>query len=191
MNRPTAVRWRILAILALASFIAYVLRTNLSFAAPAMMADLGMDEIRWGYVLAAFTAGYAIFQFPGGVLGDRFGPRRVLTAIAVLWTVLTLATVLVPGRPDGESSGGAMLVVGSLVIMRFLVGAVHAPMFPVMNTSVVRWFPVGGWARCPSADHRAVRLAFCLHDHCAAGRAGRRSLVVVLARQSGRSRRGE
>ena len=35
--RPTAIRWRILLILALASFISYVLRTNLSFAAPAMM----------------------------------------------------------------------------------------------------------------------------------------------------------
>ena len=83
-TRATAIRWRILLILALASFISYVLRTNLSFAAPAMMEDLGLNEIQWGWVLAAFTAGYAIFQFPGGILGDRFGPRRVLAVIAVL-----------------------------------------------------------------------------------------------------------
>ena len=81
-GRPTAVRWKILIILALASFISYVLRTNFSFAAPEMMEDLGLSEIQWGWVLAAFTAGYAIFQFPGGILGDRFGPRRVLTVIA-------------------------------------------------------------------------------------------------------------
>jgi ACS family glucarate transporter-like MFS transporter len=141
-GRATAVRWRILLILALASFVSYVLRTNMSFAAPEMMADLGLSEIQWGYVLAAFTAGYAVFQFPGGILGDRFGPRRVLTAIAVLWGALTLFTSFVPG--PGTASVG--IIIGSLFVVRFLVGAVHAPIFPVMNASIVRWFPVGGWA---------------------------------------------
>ena len=107
-----------------------------------MMKDLGLDEVQWGWVLAAFTAGYALFQFPGGILGDRFGPRRVLTAIAVLWAVLTVVTSLVPG-PEAASTG---LIIGVLFLVRFLVGAVHAPIFPVMNASIVRWFPVGGWA---------------------------------------------
>jgi ACS family glucarate transporter-like MFS transporter len=141
-NKPTVIRWKILLILALASFISYVLRTNLSFAAPEMMSDLGLSEIQWGWVLAAFTAGYAIFQFPGGILGDRFGPRRVLTAIAVLWAVLTVATSLVPGR----DTGSVTLVIGSLFLVRFLVGATHAPIFPVMNASISRWFPPGRWA---------------------------------------------
>jgi ACS family glucarate transporter-like MFS transporter len=124
------------------SFISYVLRTNLSFAAPDMMADLGLDEIQWGYVLAAFTAGYTLFQFPGGVLGDRFGPRRVLTAIALLWAVITVLTSLVPGR-DLSSVG---LILGALLLVRFMVGASHAPIFPVANSSIVRWFPPGRWA---------------------------------------------
>jgi ACS family glucarate transporter-like MFS transporter len=141
-SKPTFIRWKILAILALASFISYVLRTNLSFAAPEMMSDLGLSEIEWGWVLAAFTAGYAIFQFPGGILGDRFGPRRVITAIAVLWAVLTVATSLVPGR----ESASTFLIIAALFLVRFLVGAVHAPIFPVMNASIVRWFPPGGWA---------------------------------------------
>ncbi len=141
-SRPSIIRWKILVILALASFISYVLRTNLSFAAPEMMKDLGLDEVQWGWVLAAFTAGYALFQFPGGILGDRFGPRRVLTAIAVLWAVLTVVTSLVPG-PEAASTG---LIIAVLFLVRFLVGAVHAPIFPVMNASIVRWFPVGGWA---------------------------------------------
>ena len=76
-NKASTVRLRVLAILIAMSFIAYVLRTNLSFAAPEMMADLGLSEIQWGWVMAAFTAGYTIFQFPGGLLGDRRGPRRV------------------------------------------------------------------------------------------------------------------
>jgi len=140
--RASTVRWRILAILVGMSFISYVLRTNLSFAAPEMMADLGLNEIQWGYVLAAFTAGYTIFQFPGGLLGDRFGPRRVLVAITVLWAVMTAVTSLVPGH----GSASAAMIIGALVVVRFLVGAAHAPIFPVVNASVVRWFPPGSWA---------------------------------------------
>lgn len=134
-------RWRVLGILILASFISYVLRTNLSFAAPDMMGDLGFGEVQWGWVLAGFTAGYALFQFPGGILGDRFGSRRVLTAIAILWAVLTAATSAIPG-PQAVST---TLIMALLFIIRFLVGAVHAPIFPVTNSSIVRWFPVGGW----------------------------------------------
>ena len=140
--KPTLIRWKILAILALASFVSYVLRTNLSFAAPEMMGDLGLSEIQWGWVLAAFTAGYAIFQFPGGVLGDKFGPRRVITAIAILWAVFTVITSLVPGKDTASTT----LIIASLFLVRFLVGAAHAPIFPVMNASIARWFPPGGWA---------------------------------------------
>ena len=39
-NKPTAVRWRILAIIIFASFFSYVLRSNLSLAPQAMMTDL-------------------------------------------------------------------------------------------------------------------------------------------------------
>src|SRR5210317_603544 len=152
--RPTAIRWKILIILALASFISYVLRTNLSFAAPEMMRDLGLSEIEWGWVLAAFTTGYALFQIPGGVLGDRFGPRRVLTLIAVTWSVLTFATSIVPG----QESASHFLIIASLFVVRFLVGAAHAPIFPVMNASIVRWFPKGGWALPAGLSSTALTL---------------------------------
>ena len=141
-KKPTLIRWRILLILVLASFISYFLRSNMSIAAPAMISDLSLTEIQWGWILAAFTAGYALFQFPGGILGDKFGPRSVLTAIAIGWAVLTFATSLVPG----PGSASTAVIIGLLFLVRFLVGAVHAPIFPVMNASIVRWFPVGGWA---------------------------------------------
>ena len=93
MNKgASTVRWRILSILILASFVSYVLRANLSIAPQAMMSDLGLSEIQWGWVMAAFPLGYAIFQFPGGLFADRFGPRFALTLIAVAWAVLTIAT---------------------------------------------------------------------------------------------------
>jgi ACS family glucarate transporter-like MFS transporter len=155
-NKATSIRWRILGILVFASFVSYVLRSNISIAAPAMIADLGLTEIQWGWILAAFTAGYALFQFPGGLLGDRFGPRRMLTAIAVLWCVLTIATTLVPGQ-ETASTG---LIIVSLLLVRFVVGAVHAPIFPVMNVSIMRWFPVGGWAFPTGLSSTGLTLGF-------------------------------
>ena len=141
-NKATSIRWRILGLLVFASFVSYLLRSNISIAAPVMIAELGLSEIQWGWILAAFTTGYAMFQFPGGLLGDRFGPRRILTAIAVLWGILTIVTSLVPGQ-EAASTG---LIITSLILVRFLVGVVQAPVFPVMNVSIMRWFPVGGWA---------------------------------------------
>ena len=140
--RPTNVRWRILSIMMLVSFTSYLLRGNLSIAAPGMMADLQLTEIQWGWVMSAFPLSYALFQFPGGLFGDRFGPRKALTAIALAWAVLIIATSLVPGRDT--SSVPTILV--SLIGVQFLVGMAHAPVFPVMNVSIERWFPVGSWA---------------------------------------------
>jgi MFS transporter, ACS family, glucarate transporter len=142
MNRPSGVRWRVLALLVIASFISYVLRSNISVAGPAMMADLGLSEQQLGYILAAFTAGYTVFQFPGGVFGVRIGPRRALTTIMVLWGLLTILTSTAPG---GGMAGTTITVV-TLIAVRFLVGAVHAPIYPLTGGVVERWFPLGSWA---------------------------------------------
>ncbi len=141
-NKATNVRWRILMVLVFASFVSYILRANLSIAAPAMIPDLGVSEVQWGWILAAFTAGYAIFQFPGGLLADRYGPRAVLTVIAVLWGLLTILTSMMPG--SGSASVG--VIIGAMILVRFLVGATHAPIFPTVGASISRWFPVGSWA---------------------------------------------
>jgi len=141
-NRPTFVRWRVFSILILASFIAYTLRYNFSTAAPAMMADLGLTEIQWGWTVAAFLTSYALFQLPGGLLGDRFGPRRLVTIMAVLWATLTAVTTLVPSA-EFASVG---VIMASLMLVRFLAGVAHAPIYPATNPVVVNWFPVGGWA---------------------------------------------
>lgn len=155
-QRPTNVRWLVFLALALASFISYVLRSNVSIAAPTMIDDLGLSEIQWGWVLAAFTAGYAIFQFPGGIFGDKVGSRKALAIIAALWSVFMILTVAIPG-PDVASVG---VVIGSLMAVRFLVGAVHAPIFPVLNTAISRWFPVGGYALPLGLSSTALTLGF-------------------------------
>lgn len=135
-------RWAVLAVIIFASFIAYVLRTNLSIVSETMMHDLGMNEYQLGMVFSAFAAGYTVFQFPGGVFGDRFGPRFTITAIAIAWALLTILTAVIPGT-DVLSVGA---IVAALIVTRFLVGAVHAPFFPVtIGGTIASWFPVRQW----------------------------------------------
>jgi ACS family glucarate transporter-like MFS transporter len=142
-HRNTQVRWVILALLFMASFVAYVLRTNMSIAGENMMADLGLSKIQLGMVLSAFAWGYAIFQFPGGIFGNIVGCRRALTIIAVLWGILTLATGLVPGTTIAST----ITILSTLIVLRFLMGVVQAPLFPVAcGGTIGRWFPVSGWA---------------------------------------------
>lgn len=151
----TYVRWKILALICAASFIAYVLRTNLSIASESIVSDLGISEVQLGMVFSAFALGYAIFQFPGGLFGDKFGPRFALMAMAVCWGLLTVLTGLLPGS-DTLSVG---LLLATLVVVRFLVGVTQAPVFPVLTAGAVsNWFPAGGWGLPNGLSSTALTL---------------------------------
>jgi ACS family glucarate transporter-like MFS transporter len=141
-SRPSNVRWRILAMLVFVAFVSYLLRGNLSIAGTAMVEDLHLTEIQWGWVMAAFPLGYALFQFPGGCWGDRKGPRLTLTLIAIAWGLLIAVTSLTPSREFAP----VYLVIGCLLTVQFLVGVSHAPVFPITVCAIERWFPVGKWA---------------------------------------------
>jgi len=142
-GRRTSVRWVILVLLFVSSFVAYVLRSNMSIAGERMMADLGLTHLQLGMVLASFAWGYAIFQFPGGVYGDVVGSRRALTHIAIAWGLLNLLVGLVPGR----KIAAPFVILAALVGLRFLMGVAQAPLFPIQGGSTIcNWFPVSGWA---------------------------------------------
>jgi ACS family glucarate transporter-like MFS transporter len=142
-DHGTHIRWVILALLFTMSFVAYVLRINMSIAGENMMADLGLSKIQLGMVLSAFVWGYAIFQFPGGVFGGVMGSRRTLTLIAACWGILTLAMGLVPGATAASTTFVLCMLIG----LRFLIGVAQAPLFPVFGGGTIEaWFPVSGWA---------------------------------------------
>ena len=140
---PTGIRWRILALVFASSFVAYLLRTNMSVAGERMIGDLGLTQVQLGLVLAAFAWGNAAFQFPGGLWGERVGGRRALTIIALLWGGCNLFVALVPGR-DLVSPPVILIL---LIALRALMGAAQAPLFPVTGGAMTyNWFPVAGWA---------------------------------------------
>jgi sugar phosphate permease len=100
---------RVLTLLWIEFFTAYLDRTNIAVAGPTLMKTLAITPQLFGYVLAAFTAGYAVMQVPGGILADRFGVRRVLVAALLVWSLFTGLTALAAS-------------VGALILVRFCFG---------------------------------------------------------------------
>ncbi len=140
---PTGIRWRVLALVCASSFVAYLLRTNMSVAGERMLGDLGLTQVQLGVVLAAFAWSYAAFQFPGGLWGERVGARRALTLLALSWGACNLLIGLVPGR----ELASPLLMMSVLIALRALMGAAQAPLFPVTGGAMTcNWFPVTGWA---------------------------------------------
>jgi ACS family glucarate transporter-like MFS transporter len=131
----THVRWRVVGLLALVAGITYVDRLNLGIVAKYIQEDFRFDTQTMGCMLGAFSLGYALFHIPGGWLADRFGPRPILAA-AILWfSVFTAATPIAAHLPRIPWLPVAWI----LVITRFLLGTGEAAAIPVGNKMMAYW----------------------------------------------------
>src|SRR6266853_4168286 len=90
--RPTRARDWVIVFAVTLAIITYIDRVCISKAAPLIQQDLGLTKQQMGYVFAAFGWAYALFEIPGGWLGDIIGPRKVLMRVVVMWSVFTAAT---------------------------------------------------------------------------------------------------
>jgi MFS transporter, ACS family, glucarate transporter len=127
------VRWFLVFWLFILSSVSFLDRVNISVAANAIANEYRLTDVQLGWVFSAFLWGYAIFQTFGGWLADRLGPRRVLTAGVVWWGVFTALTAAVSPALTGA--------VFFFVLVRFLLGAGEAIIFPASNQFVSRWIP--------------------------------------------------
>jgi ACS family glucarate transporter-like MFS transporter len=121
-------RHRVSGLLILLFAITYIDRVCISVAGPRIQEDLGIDPVGWGWVTAMFTLSYCLFEIPTGALGDRIGPRRVLTRVVLWWSAFTSLTGMVSNYYV-------------LLITRFCFGAGEAGAFPNASIVVSRWFP--------------------------------------------------
>lgn len=160
-------RHRVLSFLFALSTITYIDRTCISLVAADMKQDLHIENDAWGWILSAFALSYALFELPTGALGDRLGPRRILTRVVGWWSVFTALT--------GTATSWLYLL-----IVRFLFGAGEAGAYPNASIVVSRWFPkqetgkaqafiwaagrIGGtlapWLVIPIATHFGWRVSF-------------------------------
>ncbi len=132
--KTTRVRWFLVFWLFVLSAVSYLDRVNISIAGGSIVDAYHLTDVQLGKVFSALVAGYALFQTVGGYLADRFGPRRVLTAGVVWWGIFTALTALVPA-----DIRGALFL---FVMVRFLLGAGEAVVYPAANQFIARWIPV-------------------------------------------------
>ena len=135
VSRPTSIRFSILGSVVMVTTLTYLDRLNLGIAGKYIQDELSFDTHTMGWVLSAFLLGYSLFQVPGGWAGDRFGPKRVLTAAILLWSIFTALTGLAPGLPISHWIG----VAGAFMVIRFLVGIGEAAAAPSCNKLVANW----------------------------------------------------
>ena len=90
MARPTRVRYIVLGLTIAAYMITYIDRVVISSAVPSIQKEFGFSIVTMGWILSSFQWAYALFQIPGGWLGDRIGPRRAMTLIVTWWSAVYL-----------------------------------------------------------------------------------------------------
>ena len=134
---PTPVRWLIVSLLFSISVVTYIDRVNISVTARQMMPALGLTDQEMGLIFSAFVVGYALFQIPGGWLGDRWGARLVLTMALIWWSLFTAFTAMAPASSLAAATG----ILGALVMARFLLGMGEAVALPTFNRAVADWLP--------------------------------------------------
>ncbi len=124
--RPTHVRHIVLGLTVAAYMITYMDRQVLATTRPAIMAELGISLIAMGWVTFAFRIAYALFQVPGGWLGDTIGARRALTMVVSWWSVFTALTALAWSA-------------ASMIVIQVFFGLGEAGAFPIATRSLSRW----------------------------------------------------
>src|SRR6266446_648159 len=89
---PTHARYWVVVFALSLAVLSYIDRVALSQAAPRVQRDLGLSDQDMGYIFGAFGLAYALFEIPGGFLGDWLGPKKVLMRIVCWWSTFTMLT---------------------------------------------------------------------------------------------------
>ncbi len=134
---PSKVRYQVLAAACSLAVLTYVLRQGFVGGTPYIKESLGLNDEQVGYLAAVWLVAYGIFQVPGGLLGDWFGGRHLLTLLVLGWALLTGAVALTALLPTG-----GWLPFAFLLALRFLFGALQAGGFPALARVLTDWMPM-------------------------------------------------
>ncbi|HWE44864.1 MAG TPA: MFS transporter [Caulobacteraceae bacterium] len=118
----------IVGLLALALFINYIDRGNLSTAAPLIKDELKVSATQMGLLLSIFFWGYTPGMIFAGWLQERINAYRTLALGLALWS---LATIL-----SGVATGFVMLIV-----LRLLLGLGESVFFPCSSKLLGQHLP--------------------------------------------------
>lgn len=126
--RPTRTRFGVIVFAVMLGIIHYIDRVCFGSMNTAIQRELGLTDGDMKWVFWAFTFAYALFEIPGGWLGDKWGPKRVLIRIVLFWSAFTALT-------------GAVTGLVSLLACRFIFGMGEAGGFPNITKMFSLWLP--------------------------------------------------
>ncbi|MEZ7005081.1 MFS transporter [Streptomyces sp. AD55] len=126
-SRPDPARWWMLSVLCLAVLVVGLDITILNVALPTISGALGADTGRLQWIVDSYTLAFAGVMLPAGVLGDRYGRKKVLLLGLAAFTVASAWSAL--SRSAGE-----------LIAARTLLGAGAAVVLPLTLAFVADTF---------------------------------------------------
>ncbi|MBL4621472.1 MAG: MFS transporter [Immundisolibacteraceae bacterium] len=124
-NRQIA--WRLVPLLVLIYVLGQLDRVNVSFAALTMNRDLGFSDAVYGFGASLFFLGYLLFQLPANMLLERFGARRLIATIMLVWGVVSASTALVTNASQFYG-------------VRLLLGVAESGLYPGIMLYITYWF---------------------------------------------------
>ena len=142
--------WRIIPLIFASYAIAYIDRTNVSFAKLTMSKDLGLDNAQ--YALASgfyFFAGYLLLELPGSLIVERWSARKWLSRIMITWGIVAMATAAVSSPREFS-------------VARFVLGLAEAGFFPGIIVYLTHWFPRRDRARALGYTVLAQPIAYII-----------------------------
>jgi len=125
---------RLIPFLALIYVVAYIDRSVVGFAKLHMNAAVGISDAAYGLGAGLFFIGYFLCEVPSNLALERFGARVWFARILFTWGVITMAMSLVNGPT-------------SFYVLRFLLGAAEAGLYPGILYFLTKWFPMRHRAR--------------------------------------------
>ena len=126
--------WRLIPFMAFMYVVSFLDRVNISFAALTMNHDLGFSPEAYGFGAGIFFWGYFLFEVPSNLMLQKVGARLWMCRICVTWGLLSMMTAFVKDP-------------FSFSILRFLLGAAEAGLYPGMVLYMTYWFPSSTRAR--------------------------------------------
>jgi ACS family tartrate transporter-like MFS transporter len=126
--------WRLIPFMGLMYVASFLDRVNISFAALTMNRDLGFSPQVYGFGAGIFFFGYFLFEVPSNLALQKVGARLWMCRICVTWGALSMLTAF---------AHEPVL----FCVLRFLLGAAEAGLYPGMILYMTFWFPASTRAR--------------------------------------------
>ncbi len=147
---------RLLPFLLLMYVIAFLDRSNVSFAEQEFETNFGISSAAYAFGAGLFFVGYAVFEVPSNIILHRVGARVWLARIMITWGIVAGCFVFVQGPK-------------TFYLLRFLLGLTEAGFFPGIILYLTYWIPARHLNRARGLFYMGIPLAGILGNPLSGG----------------------